>query len=190
MTEQEYDHYLTGHLLVAMPSMPDQRFAKSVIYICVHNDEGAMGLVVNKPLDSLSFPDLLEQLDIESSMRGNEIRVQFGGPVETARGFVLHSTDYQNEGTMVVDDKVALTATIDILKAIAAGEGPRHSILALGYAGWGPGQLESEIAANGWLHVPAEEELVFSDDLDHVWNRAIAKLGFDASMLSAEAGHA
>jgi putative transcriptional regulator len=190
MSAQEHDHYLTGRLLVAMPAMPDQRFAKSVIYLCVHNEQGAMGIVVNKPLDSLSFPDLLAQLDIEPSSGGNEIRVQFGGPVETARGFVLHSPDYRNDGTMVVDDHVALTATIDILKAIARGEGPRHSILALGYAGWGPGQLDNEIRENGWLSVDADDSLLFATDLEERWARAMAKIGIDPAMLSDEAGHA
>jgi len=190
MNERAYDPYLTGHLLIAMPSMPDERFARSVIYVCVHNDEGAMGLVVNKALDSLSFPDLLEQLDIESPADDKPIRVQFGGPVETARGFVLHSTDYHNEGTMVVNDQVALTATIDILKAIAKGEGPRHSMLALGYAGWGPGQLDNEIRENGWLSVDADDSLLFDADLDERWAKAMAKIGIDPSMLSDEAGHA
>jgi putative transcriptional regulator len=184
------EQYLAGQLLVAMPGMQDPRFAKTVIYLCAHNDEGAMGLVVNRAIESISFPDLLEQLEIDFVGRGDEIRVQFGGPVESGRGFVLHSPDYVQEATMVVDEAVALTATVDILKAIAEGQGPNRCLLALGYAGWGPGQLDSEIMANGWLHVTADDDLVFGGDLDHKWEHAMAKLGIDPRMLSDEAGHA
>jgi len=182
--------YLTGHLLVAMPQMEDQRFQRSVIYVCAHNSDGAMGLVVNRLFDQLTFPDLLEQLNIEIGARTKQIRVHFGGPVEAGRGFVLHSDDYVRDGTMVVTTGFALTATIDILKAIALGEGPQLSILALGYAGWGPGQLESEISANGWLAVPADHNLVFDGDNDNKWRRALAKLGIDLTSLAGEAGHA
>jgi putative transcriptional regulator len=185
-----YDQYLTGNLLIAMPGMQDPRFAKSVIYLCAHNDEGAMGLVVNKVLDQLRFPDLLEQLEIENTGKVDQIRVHFGGPVETTRGFVLHSPDFNRDATLSVDGEVSLTATVDILKAIANGIGPRRSFLALGYAGWGPGQLDTEIKANGWLHAPAEEDLVFGDDLDSKWEDAIATLGIDSRMLSDTAGHA
>lgn len=184
------DQYLTGNLLMAMPGMQDPRFAKTVIYLCAHNDEGAMGLVVNKVLDQLRFPDLLEQLEIEGTGATDQIRVHFGGPVETSRGFVLHSPDFNRDATLTVDDGVSLTATIDILKAMASGTGPRRSFLALGYAGWGPGQLDGEIKANGWLHAPADEDLVFGDDLDGKWENAIAKLGIDSRMLSDTAGHA
>ncbi len=182
--------YLTGHLLVAMPQMEDQRFQRSVIYVCAHNSDGAMGLVVNRLFDQLTFPDLLEQLNIEIGARTKQIRVHFGGPVEAGRGFVLHSDDYVRDGTMVVNTGFALTATIDILKAIALGEGPQLSILALGYAGWGPGQLESEFSANGWLAVPADHNLVFDGDNDNKWRRALAKLGIDLTSLAGEAGHA
>ena len=182
--------YLTGHLLIAMPQMEDQRFQRSVIYICAHNSDGAMGLVVNRLFDQLTFPDLLEQLNIEVGARTKQIRVHFGGPVEAGRGFVLHSDDYVRDGTMVVTTGFALTATIDILKAIALGEGPQLSILALGYAGWGPGQLESEISANGWLAVPADHNLVFDGDNDNKWRRALAKLGIDLTSLAGQAGHA
>ena len=182
--------YLTGHLLIAMPQMEDQRFQRSVIYICAHNSDGAMGLVVNRLFDQLTFPDLLEQLNIEVGARTKQIRVHFGGPVEAGRGFVLHSDDYVRDGTMVVTTGFALTATIDILKAMALGEGPQLSILALGYAGWGPGQLESEISANGWLAVPADHNLVFDGDNDNKWRRALAKLGIDLTSLAGQAGHA
>jgi putative transcriptional regulator len=181
---------LVGSLLVAMPQMNDPRFERAVIYMCAHNNEGAMGLVVNKLFEQLSFPDLLDQLNITTGPRTQQIRVHFGGPVESGRGFVLHSDDYVREGTMLVNSGFALTATIDILRAIADGEGPRSSILALGYAGWGPGQLETELSANGWLHVPADPELVFGGDLDHKWLLALSRLGINPSVLSTEAGHA
>lgn len=182
--------YLTGQLLIAMPSMRDSRFARTVVYICAHNAEGAMGLVINRLVGSATFPDLLSQLGIETETVAEEIRVHFGGPVESGRGFVLHSGDYSHESTLQVAEQVALTATVDILQDIAAGQGPQMSLLALGYAGWGPGQLDAEIQANGWLHVAPDESLVFGDDLDTKWDRAIAKLGFDVSLLSTEAGHA
>jgi putative transcriptional regulator len=182
--------YLSGHLLMAMPQMDDPRFRRSVIYICAHSADGAMGLIVNRRFDAISFPDLLEQLNIEVGPRTQQIRVHCGGPVETGRGFVLHSDDYVRDGTMVVNSGFALTATIDILKAIATGEGPRQSLLALGYAGWAPGQLESEITANGWLAVPADATLVFDPDLEAKWSMALAKLGVNLTSLAGEAGHA
>ena len=149
-----------------------------------------MGLVVNKLLESLSFTDLLEQLEIEAESVDARIRVHFGGPVESARGFVLHSTDYTHEATMRVDDSFALTATVDVLKAMAEGRGPRLSMLALGYAGWAPGQLDREIQENGWLTVPADEELVFDEAQDGKWERAVGRLGFDPGNLSGVAGRA
>ena len=182
--------YLTGQLLIAMPNMRDSRFARTVIYLCAHNEDGAMGLVINRLVGAISFPDLLTQLEIEPSEMSEEIRVHFGGPVEQGRGFVLHSGEYNQESTLQVDGRIALTATIDILKDMASGSGPRRQILALGYAGWGPGQLDSEIQANGWLHVGADEELIFGGDLDNKWERAISKLGIDVSMLSGDVGHA
>jgi len=182
--------YMTGQLLVAMPQMRDPRFARSVIYMCAHSADGAMGLVVNRRVGSITFDDLLQQLNIGPNKRNDEIRVHFGGPVEQGRGFVLHSSDYLQTGSVRVDDQVALTATLDILKELAAGGGPRKSLLALGYAGWGPGQLDAEIQANGWLSVSSDEALVFDADLDHKWERAIGKIGIDFSQLSGEAGHA
>lgn len=177
-------------MLIAMPQMRDPRFARTVVYICAHSAEGAMGLVVNRLFDALTFSDLLEQLEIESTPRCSQIRIHFGGPVEAGRGFVLHSTDYVVESTLVVDDEVALTATVDVLKAISEGKGPHRSMLALGYAGWSAGQLDQEILENVWLNVPADAELLFGRDLDHKWERAIGKLGIDFGMLSGEAGHA
>lgn len=190
LDQEERDGYLTGQLLIAMPNMRDPRFARSVIYVCAHNADGAMGLVVNRLVGSVTFPDLLEQLSIEGGTACEEIRVHFGGPVESGRGFVLHSGDYRHDSTLQVDEKMGLTATVDILTDIAQGRGPRCSLLALGYAGWGPGQLDSEFQANGWLSVAADETLVFDDDLNSKWERAIGKLGIDVSSLSGEAGHA
>ncbi len=184
------DIYLPGQLLIAMPSMTDPRFEKSVIYMCAHNSDGAMGLVINRAIDSLTFPELLEQLEIDPGSGGDQIRVLFGGPVEQARGFVLHSPDYLQDASLVVDDNVVLTATIDILRAIADGTGPNNCLLALGYAGWGAGQLDSEIKSNGWLSVDADEDLVFGCDLDEKWERAMTKIGIDPRMLSDAAGHA
>jgi putative transcriptional regulator len=188
--QKDEEGYLTGQLLIAMPNMRDPRFARSVIYVCAHNADGAMGLVVNRLVGSVTFPDLLNQLGIDAEATSKEIQVHFGGPVESGRGFVLHSGEYRHDSTLQVAAEVALTATVDILQDIAHGRGPRRSLLALGYAGWGPGQLDSEIQANGWLNVAADEGLVFDDDLDSKWERAIAKLGVDLSLLSGDAGHA
>jgi putative transcriptional regulator len=184
------DSTLTGQLLVAMPHMADSRFARTVVYLCAHSAEGAMGLVVNRLIDSLSFHSLLDQLGLEANGEALEMPVHFGGPVESSRGFVLHSADYIQDSTLVIDEDIALTATIDVLKAIASGAGPRQRVLALGYAGWGAGQLDAEIQANGWLMVPADHELVFGVDNDTKWERSMAKIGIDLSLLSTEAGHA
>lgn len=186
----EIPTFFAGHLLVAMPGMPDPRFARTVIYMCAHTKDGAMGLVVNKPFTQLSFPDLLDQLGIKAPPRAKAIRLRSGGPVEAGRGFVLHSDDYMHDGTMPVQDGIALTATVDILKAMADGGGPARSLLALGYANWGPGQLETEMTGNGWLTVPADEAIVFDSDLESKWERALVKAGAHPSFLSGEAGHA
>lgn len=191
MTFDEDDSgYLTGQLLIAMPHMKDPRFERSVIYVCVHNAEGAMGLVVNRLADELTFPDLMEQLGIETGQDRSDLPIHIGGPVESGRGFVLHTSDYKQGSTIRVDDGVNLTATVDILKDIAEGRGPRQALLALGYAGWGAGQLDGEIQQNTWLNVPADETLIFDTDLAHKWERSIAKLGVDVSLLSGDAGHA
>jgi putative transcriptional regulator len=184
------DGYLTGQMLVAMPQMLDERFVKTVIFMCAHTEDGAMGLVVNKILEDIDFPDLLDQLNLNPAAGGTDIRVHFGGPVESGRGFVLHSSDYQQDATMVIDEQIALTATTDILRDIAEGDGPQSSLLALGYAGWGPGQLDSEIQANGWLSVDADPGLIFGNEPDKIWQGALAKIGIDGSMLSGDAGHA
>jgi putative transcriptional regulator len=185
--------YMAGQLLIAMPQMRDPRFQRSVIYMCVHTAECAMGLVVNRLVNSLTFPDLLQQLNIDSENLRQSIRVHFGGPVESGRGFVLHSGDFQETGTTPVPGGLALTATIDILKSIAGGGGPRRSLLALGYAGWGPRQLDGELQANAWLSAPADEDIVFDSDLDSKWERAMAKIGIAPQQvmgLSGDAGHA
>ncbi len=181
---------LAGQLLVAMPQMRDTRFERTVIYLCAHNQDGALGLIVNKPFKRLSFEDLLEQLEIETSPRARQIRVLAGGPVEAGRGFVLHSDDYLREDSLKVEGGFALTATIEILKAIAQGDGPQRSLLALGYSGWGPGQLEREITENGWLNVPANPSIVFDADLASKWERALAVLKLTPSTLSGFSGRA
>ena len=192
------ESYLDGQMLIAMPVMGDPRFERSVIYMCAHSAEGAMGIIVNHPAGSIDFPQLLMQLDIIKS--ADQIKVQEnaepmqvlkGGPVDTGRGFVLHSSDFFiQDATLRIDQDICLTATVDILKAIAKGAGPRHAILALGYAGWAPGQLENEIQHNGWLHCPADPDLVFGSAVEDKYPRALRKIGIDPGMLSNEAGHA
>lgn len=182
--------YFAGQMLIAMPQMRDARFARSVVYLCAHTKEGAMGLVINRLFNSLSFPELLEQLTIESTPLCDRVRIHFGGPVEAGRGFVLHSNDYMQETTLMVDDDVGLTATIDVLKAIAEGRGPARYLLALGYAGWSAGQLDTEIRENAWLSVQSDENLLFGTEIDGKWERAIAKIGVDFNKLSASSGHA
>jgi putative transcriptional regulator len=190
-SSREDDGHLTGMLLVAMPAMQDPRFAHSVIYLCAHSREGAMGLVVNQVVDNITLPHVIGQLGIEMPEQPEqEAPVHFGGPVETSRGFLLHSPDYVLESTLVIDDSFALTATVDVLKAIAEGKGPSRRFFALGYAGWAPGQLDREIQENGWLMVPADPDLVFSSDNETKWQRAMAKIGVDPSLLSTAAGHA
>jgi len=190
--------YLDGQMLIAMPAMNDERFTRSVIYVCAHSSEGAMGIVVNQRAGNIRFPDLLVQLEvipaserIELPGRAEDVKVLKGGPVETGRGFVLHSADYFIENsTLPIDEGICLTATLDILKAIARGKGPSSAILALGYAGWAPGQLEHEIQENGWLHCAADPELIFGPDIDAKYEKALRKIGIDLGMLSSEAGHA
>ena len=190
--------YLDGQLLVAMPVMGDPRFERSVIYLCAHSSEGAMGIMVNRPAGAIDFPQLLMQLNIidkddQIKLAGSAetMKVLSGGPVDTGRGFVLHSSDYFIENsTLPIDDGICLTATLDVLKAIAKGDGPGNALLALGYAGWAPGQLETEIQDNGWLHCSADPDLIFGSDIGKKYDRALKKLGIHAGMLSSEAGHA
>ncbi len=187
-----------GQFLIAMPALRDGPFARSVVYMCAHREDGAMGLIINQRADEIDFAELLTQLgivpgepEIRLPPRAAAVRVLRGGPVETGRGFVLHSADYgATDSTVKIADDVCLTATIDILRAIAMGTGPAQAVLALGYAGWGSGQLESEILANGWLTCPADPDLIFSADDASKYERALAKLGVHVGMLSSDAGHA
>ncbi len=189
-------NFLDDQFLVAMPGMKDERFARSVIYLCAHSEEGAMGLIINQ-VQQLLFPDLLVQLGILEQkqtirlpQRAMEMVVRHGGPVDRSRGFVLHTDDYMVESSMAVSGDVCLTATVDILRAISDGTGPRHVLMALGYSGWGAGQLEHEIAENGWLTCPASLDLLFNPEIDRVYDHVLASIGIDPTHLSMDAGHA
>jgi putative transcriptional regulator len=190
--------FLDGQMLIAMPSMGDERFARTVIYMCAHSADGAMGIIVNQPAAHISFSDLLVQLEvvpaadlIQLPQQAGGVKVLKGGPVDTQRGFVLHSADFFIENsTLPIDEGICLTATLDILKAIARGDGPASAVLALGYAGWAPGQLETEIHQNGWLHCAADRELIFGPDTRGKYSLALKKIGIEVGMLSSEAGHA
>lgn len=182
---------LTGQLLIAMPGMADPRFMHSVVYMCAHSEDGAMGLIINKPVAEIGLRELLSQLEIETAPGLTAGPVHFGGPVEQGRGFVLHSTDYESPvATLKVEGGFSMTATLDILEEIGAGRGPVSRLMALGYAGWGPGQLEAEIGENGWLTCDASHDLVFDMPNTHKWEAALKTLGVDALALSATAGHA
>jgi len=182
--------YLDGQILIAMPGMQDPRFFRSLVYLCAHSEDGAMGLIVNKCAEDLVWDDLFSKLDIEVTADVGPRPVHYGGPVETGRGFVLHSADYHTENaTLSVDDEVSMTATVDILQALAIGQGPGQAIVTLGYAGWAPGQLESEIQRNGWLLCAPDSELLFGEDNNAKWDRALAKIGVDPALLGA-GGHA
>jgi putative transcriptional regulator len=182
--------YLTGQLLVAMPAMRDPRFAQAVVFMCAHTAESAMGIVINRPLDGLTFDALLEQLKVEPAPPARRIRMHAGGPVETGKGFVLHTTDWVQESSLRVDGRFALSSSIDVLRAFARGEGPKQGILALGYAGWGAGQLDEEILQNAWLSVPADEAFVFDGELGAMWRGALSMLKVDPLLLSGAAGRA
>jgi len=181
---------LTGQILIAMPQMGDQRFSQSVIFMCAHTPDGAMGIVVNRPLEKPDFAGLLKQLDIAPQPPSRRISLCTGGPVDKDRGFVLHSPDWMTDGSMEVDDAHALTSSLDILKAIAQGGGPRRCLLALGYAGWDAGQLDGEILQNAWLNAPADDQILFDAAHETKWQRALAKLRVNPAMLSMEAGRA
>ena len=182
---------LTGKILIAMPGMGDPRFEHSVVFVCSHGKDGAMGLIVNKPTPNVRLADLLEQLEIKATEPTSNLPVHFGGPVERARGFVLHSADYtSNLQTLKISDGFSMTATLDILEDIALGTGPEQSLMMLGYAGWGEGQLEDEIGRNGWLTTEATNELVYDLDDGEKWSAALKLLGIDPLVLSAKAGRA
>lgn len=191
------DGYLDGQLLVAMPAMGDPRFERAVIYMCAHSGDGAMGIIINQRAPHISFDELLDQLNIAAPEPitlphlSRALAVHVGGPVETGRGFVLHTADYfKADSTLPIDEEVCLTATVDILRDIAKGTGPDKALLALGYAGWAPGQLESEIHANGWLHCPADAELLFDPNVELKYELALSRIGIDASRLVNDSGHA
>jgi putative transcriptional regulator len=190
--------FLDGQILVAMPGMEDTRFARAVIYVCAHSEEGAMGIIINQPAVKVDFPQLLVQLDviardeiIRLPDKAGSMQVLKGGPVETGRGFVLHSNDFFiDNSTLPIDKGISLTATVDILRAIAKGSGPDRAVLALGYAGWSAGQLESEMQNNGWLNVPAEPSLIFDSRLESKYERAVHTMGIDLGRLSTQSGRA
>jgi putative transcriptional regulator len=188
--------FLDGHFLIAMPGMLDQNFERTVVYICAHSDDGAMGFIINRP-QQLSFSDVLLHLDLVEEdevirLPGDtrNFPIRAGGPVESGRGFVLHSDDYLSESSIPVSDAICLTATLDIVRAISRGRGPERGLMMLGYAGWGAGQIENEIAANGWLTCPALEDMIFDTGLDDKYDRVLASMGIAPAMLSTEAGHA
>ncbi len=185
---------LLGQVLIAMPppAMENTAFERSVIYMCAHSESGAMGLILNKPSPDLTFHSVLESLNIDPP-EGPEsaLRIHIGGPVDTKRGFVLHSLDYcVNSATQEISEEIGMTATVDVLRALADGSGPDQALFALGYAGWGPGQLEDEIKNNGWLHGPADSSLVFDTPCDQKWARALGVLGVGPSILSSVQGTA
>jgi putative transcriptional regulator len=182
--------WLAGQILVAMPKMQDPRFAQSVIFLCAHTADGAMGIVVNRPIARPDFGDLLKQLDIQPVPPARDISICTGGPVDNNRGFVLHSTDWMTEGSLEVDDHYVLTASLDVLRAIAEGGGPKQAFLAMGYAGWDAQQLDEEILQNAWLNVPADAAIIYDSDHKTKWTRALAKLRINPGMLSGEAGRA
>ncbi len=181
---------LAGHLLVAAPQVQESCFARSVIYMCAHNDTGAMGVIVNYTIDSIGIGDVFEQLDITSALQAEDFPVHFGGPVEANRGFVLHSTDYSSGESLIEGNGIAVTASIGILQEIGKGTGPQRGMLMLGYAGWSPGQLESEIESGSWMVVPASPKLVFDTDNDLKWHLAMGTLGIDIGHYSSDVGHA
>ena len=187
----EGESFLEGKLLIALPGMVDERFAQTVIYMCAHSSKGAMGIVINKPIPGLSFAELMKQLQIETKPLVGELPILYGGPVETGRGFVLHSGEYEgSNSTLPVSEEISLTATLDILRAIAEGRGPKQALFALGYAGWGAGQVETEFQSNGWLHCEADPVLVFGTDPNDKWKTALARLGIGPSGLTANTGRA
>lgn len=185
------DHgFLTGKLLVATPYLEDQRFQHSVIYICGHDQTGSMGLIINKRLQSVTFKDLLEQLDMEYAPDFIDTPLNYGGPTEVGKGFVLHTMDYLAQASITINDIFALTATVEILRAISLNRGPRQALMALGYVSWGAMQLEAEIQNNGWIAIDAEEDLIFAKDIDHMWHRAMASIGVNPNHIAADIGHA
>ena len=190
LANQKLADWLTGQLLIAMPAMQDPRFVQSVILICAHNPDGAMGVVLNRPIKAPKFPELLQQLGIEPNPPRRLLTVGTGGPVDDQRGFVLHSPDWTGEGSLDIDGRHSLSAHLDILRAVAEGGGPERARLVLGYAGWGAGQLDAEMMQNAWLNVPADENIIYDTDYNTKWQRALAQLHIDPAQLAAGAGRA
>jgi putative transcriptional regulator len=189
----QYDQnhgYLTGKLLVAMPYIQDQRFYHAVIYICGHDESGAMGLIINKQLASVGFKDLLDQIKIEHDVSTPDAPIYYGGPVEVGRGFVLHTIDYLAEASVTINNNFALTATLEILRAISQLHGPRNALVALGYVGWTADQLETEIQNNDWLVIDAHEDIIFNKNHELIWQNAMASIGVNPSYIITETGHA
>ena len=182
--------WLTGQLLIAMPLMQDPRFARAVIYMCSHGPNGAMGLILNRLYTETNFKMLIQQLNIKMPAEVPDLPIHFGGPVEIGRGFVLHSSDYLREGTTRIDETISLSASVEILQSITNGTGPERVMMALGYTGWGAGQLDIEMKANSWLTAAADDSILFDRDLETKWERSLAKIGVSAMMLSGDAGHA
>lgn len=182
--------FLSGKLLIAMPHLEDPYFHESVIYVCGHDETGAMGIMINKPLHNVKFTDVLEQLGIDHPITTPDLPIYYGGPVEIGRGFVLHSTDFKSESSTIIDKNMALTATLDILKLISLDRGPQMAIMALGYVGWGALQLEYEIQNNGWIVIDSTKELVFNKDIDNIWHLAMASIGVNPDNLTIDFGHA
>ena len=181
---------LTGQVLISMPSLEDERFFKTVIYICAHSSEGAMGIIINKKIDYDLYPDLLEQLGIDKPVGNKKLFIRYGGPVESGRGFVLHSDEIIRKETLSIDKGIALTSTSDFFDDLAKGNGPKNSILALGYAGWGPGQIENEILSNSWMTLSTDSKFIFDEEVNNKWSNAFNLLGVDPSKLSNHSGTA
>lgn len=187
---KEKNGSLAGHLLIATPAIQESCFARSVIYLCAHNEAGAMGVIVNYPVENIHIDDILEQLDIDTTPLHKDFPIHFGGPVESNRGFIIHSGECAAEESLISQDGISVTASISLLQQIASGNGPKQGMLVLGYAGWAPGQLESEIEAGSWIVVPATRQLVFDTDNETKWNGAVSALGIDMGHFSTDVGHA
>ena len=181
---------LTGQIIVSMPSLEDERFYKTVIYMCAHSSEGSMGIIINKKIDYDLYPDLLEQLGIDKPLDNKKLFIRYGGPIESGRGFVLHSDDTTRKETLNIDKGVALTSTAEFFDDLSLGKGPKNSILALGYAGWGPGQLESEIIQNSWMSLSVDNTFLFDEEVSQKWINAYKLIGIDPNNLSYHSGNA
>ena len=181
---------LTGQIIVSMPSLEDERFYKTVIYICAHSSEGSMGIIINKKIDYDLYPDLLQQLGIDKPLNNKKLFIRYGGPVESGRGFVLHSDDMVRKETLNIDKGVALTSTAEFFDDLSKGKGPKNCILALGYAGWQPGQLEHEIMRNSWMSLSVDNSFLFDDEVSRKWSQAYKLIGIDPNSLSFQSGHA